>query len=94
PSMNLDRWKALPADIQKAFIDASAPAMEFAAKLHDDYDRKAIAELNKYIKEVYYLPEEEMMRWKAAVQPMYDKLLTGGTPFTKKQLEVLKRMPK
>ncbi len=94
PSMNLDRWNALPSDIQKAFIDASAPAMDFAFKLHEEYDTKAIADLKKYIKEVYYLPDEEMMRWKAAVKPMYDKLLSSGTPFTKKQIEVLTRLPK
>ena len=94
PSMNLDRWNSLPSDIQKAFIDASGPAMAYAFKLHEEYDAKALGDLKKIIKEVYYLPEDEMMKWKAAVKPMYDKLLSSGTPFTKKQLEVLSRLPK
>jgi TRAP-type C4-dicarboxylate transport system substrate-binding protein len=94
PSMNLDRWNRLPGDIQKAFLDASGPAMEWAFKAHEEYDAKTLEELKRICKEVYYLPDEEMMRWKATVKPMYDKLLSTGTPFTKKQLEVLSRLPK
>jgi len=77
--MNLDTFNSLPADIQQIFNENSTPQIsrKYAAA-HQEMDgdkRKAIDVYNMRNDqpEVYVLPPEELARWQAAAQPVWDE---------------------
>jgi TRAP-type C4-dicarboxylate transport system substrate-binding protein len=86
--MNLDKWNALPADVQQ-YIDASSE------KLVDQFDDECLTEYNndlaafpaQFGTKFYTIPPEELPKWDAARQPVFDKFVADlnakGLPGTK-----------
>jgi TRAP-type C4-dicarboxylate transport system substrate-binding protein len=72
--MNLRVWNSLPADIQKIIEEESAKASVLNSRGWDLKEQAAIELMKKTPgKEVIYLSEEEVARWREKVQPLYDK---------------------
>jgi TRAP-type C4-dicarboxylate transport system substrate-binding protein len=72
--MNLRVWNSLPPDIQKIMEEESAKASIRNSRGWDLKEQAAIELMKKTPgKEVIYLSDEEVDRWRAKVQPLYDK---------------------
>jgi TRAP-type C4-dicarboxylate transport system substrate-binding protein len=69
-AMNLNKWNALPKDIQKVFQEVSAEYVPKFAALWDDTDAKARQYCAKVGHEIIPLSKEEQARWVKAVQPV------------------------
>jgi TRAP-type C4-dicarboxylate transport system substrate-binding protein len=69
-AMNLQKWNSLPADIQQIITQVS---QEYVGKLGLTWDDQAAAGI-QYAKSVgdtvYVLPDSEVARWSAAIQPV------------------------
>ncbi len=69
-AMNLQKWNSLPADIQQIITQVS---QEYVGKLGLTWDDQAVAGI-QYAKSVgdnvYVLPDAEVARWSAAIQPV------------------------
>jgi TRAP-type C4-dicarboxylate transport system substrate-binding protein len=72
--MNLDKWNALPADIQQVFTDVSAEYVEYWAKVASALDAAGVELLMQQPnREVIDLTAEESAKWAEAVVPMIEK---------------------
>ncbi len=75
--MNLDRWKSLPPDIQKAFEEMGG---KFGAQMlgaaFDEADPIGEENFKKLGKEVIKLPADEVARWQAAAKPIWAEWAT------------------
>jgi TRAP-type C4-dicarboxylate transport system substrate-binding protein len=73
-AMNLRVWNSLPPDIQKIIEEESAKASVMNSRGWDLQEQAAIELMKKTPgKEVIYLSPQEVDRWRAKVQPLYDK---------------------
>ena len=73
-AMNLRVWNSLPPDIQKIIDEESAKASVRNSRGWDLKEQAAIELMKKTPgKEVIYLSPEEVERWRAKVQPLYEK---------------------
>lgn len=75
--MNLDKWNALPPDIQQIFTEVSAEYVEYWAKVASAYDYDAMVFFKEQgaDRQVIDLSPEESAKWVEAVQPMINKKL-------------------
>ena len=77
-SMNMDTWNKLPPDVQKIFDEVTGPYLsKLAGQASDKGQQKFIDMIKEYDAKAgnpdfYYLPNDEMARWKKAVTPVYD----------------------
>ncbi len=71
--MNKDKWEALPKKIQKLFTDVNAEFIEKHGQAWDDADAEGKAFVDELGKEIINLSEDEIAKWKAAVQPLLDE---------------------
>lgn len=71
-AMNLDRWNALPADIQKIFTEVSEEWVARHGGAWDQADAEGRAFVQSLGHETIALPEAEQQRWVAAVKPVLD----------------------
>lgn len=75
--MNLRVWNSLPPDIQKIIDEESAKASVLNSRGWDSKEQAAIELMKKTPgKEVIYLPREEVDRWRAKVQSLYEKWIS------------------
>ena len=72
-TMNLERWNALPPDIQKAFTEVSAEWIDKHGRAWNDADDAARAMLADMGKPVEKLNEAETRRWHERVAPMLEQ---------------------
>jgi len=70
-AMNKNRWNSLPADIKKIFDEVSAEWAEKQAGVWDGIDMEAMEYFKKGGGQVYTLSEEEGVKWKKAVAPVF-----------------------
>ena len=76
-NINLDVWKAMPADVQNIFIEETRKTArtmnDTFVKLHDE----DITKLKGMGIDVYVLPKDERARWAQLVQPYINEQLNG-----------------
>jgi len=77
--MNMDAWKALPADVQKVMADMVVEQSEWTGKYMDNHVKDAI-EWSKNTQDVEFiaLSEAEKAKWDAKLQFLIDKWIDGA----------------
>jgi len=93
-TMNNNKWNSIPEDLQKIIIDTTLKFQDEVGiglwdKQNEDALKWAVEEEGM---EVIELPEEEMERWKKAVEPMLDKYITEKGEAAKKAVETAKAL--
>ncbi|OGO41948.1 MAG: hypothetical protein A2137_03375 [Chloroflexi bacterium RBG_16_58_8] len=89
-AMNLNKWNALPPDIQKIFTDVSK---EYAEKYAETWNKIDIDGINYSLtipgNEVFKLSDAEGKRWNDAVQPVLGKYVDAmaGKGFNKSDVQ-------
>jgi TRAP-type C4-dicarboxylate transport system substrate-binding protein len=71
-SMNLDKWNALPKDLQEIITDVSKEYIHNTAQAWEDSDESARQFAKKLGHEFITLSDEELAKFKKAVQPVFD----------------------
>jgi TRAP-type C4-dicarboxylate transport system substrate-binding protein len=83
--MNMDKWNALPKDVQKVMDDLNREQAEWTGKYMDDHVQESI-EWSKetYNVEFIELSEKEMAKWNGLLEPIVAKWIestkTKGYP--------------
>ena len=72
-AMNLKVWNSLPPDIQRIIEEESVKAAVLNAKNWDKGDKDAIEFVKAKGHELIYLSPQEIERWRAKTQPLWDK---------------------
>jgi TRAP-type C4-dicarboxylate transport system substrate-binding protein len=87
-SINMDVWNSLPKDIQDAMVEEA----EKQSAVIDDWlrgqweaDFGILADAGV---EVYFLPQDELARWKEACQPVVDDLMNQYGEFGQKIMDI------
>lgn len=70
-TMSLDKFKSLPADVQKIFIDSAQEAAEYERKWVADNEERQMAELEQNGMEI--VKEPDLKSFRTAVKSVYDK---------------------
>lgn len=71
--INTDVWNSLPADVQNAIAEEAAKTNSVIDEfVHNKYTQDHI-DLAAEGVEIYYPPQDELDRWRAAVAPIYDE---------------------
>ena len=96
--MNLDKWNALPRDVQKVFEEVSEEWIPKHAEGWDKADEEGRAYTLSLGNKIVPLSKEESDRWAAAVRPVIDeyaqKLEEKGLPGKKYVKEIQKLIKK
>ena len=77
--MNLDKWKALPADVQKVFETVSEKYVGVHGKVWDSTDEEGRKYTQSLGNEIIALSDEESARWRKAVEPVINDYITNNT---------------
>jgi len=75
--MNLDKWKALPADVQKVFETVSEKYVGVHGKVWDSTDEEGRKYTQSLGNEIIALSDEESARWRKAVEPVINDYITS-----------------
>ena len=82
--MNMDKWNALPADIQKTIEQINEEWIEKTGKLWDDIDKAGKEFTAKLGNTIIPLSQDEDWRWTKAVKPIledyYQSMKSKGLP--------------
>jgi len=70
--MNLQKWKTLPADVQKIMEEVSGQWIDVHGKAWDDLDEEGRKYTLSLGNKIISLSAEENSRWKKAVRPIID----------------------
>jgi len=76
--MNLDKWNALPADIQKVFETVSEKYVDVHGKVWDSTDEEGRKYTQSLGNEIIPLSDEESARWHKAVEPVINDYITNN----------------
>jgi TRAP-type C4-dicarboxylate transport system substrate-binding protein len=90
--MNLDKWKSLPADIQKVFEAVSKKYVGVHGKVWDSTDEEGRKYTLSLGNEIIPLSDEESARWRNAVEPVINDYITNtpnGDVYVKKIRELM-----
>jgi TRAP-type C4-dicarboxylate transport system substrate-binding protein len=68
--MNKDKWNSLPEDIKKTFDQVSAEWIERQGRVWNEIDIEAMEYVKSLKREIIPLSENEVKRWRAAVEPV------------------------
>ncbi|MBN2122838.1 MAG: TRAP transporter substrate-binding protein [Deltaproteobacteria bacterium] len=74
-SMNLDKWNALPPEIQKVFDEVSKEYIDIAGNVWDKASEAGLKYAEEEGLEIYTLPPEERARWHAAYKPLKEEYI-------------------
>lgn len=80
-AINLDVWKAMPADIQTALAEEMAKMQTDLNNARYKQLDDAVATLKSQKMEIYILPKAERDKYQAKAQPYIDKLVTDMGDF-------------
>jgi TRAP-type transport system periplasmic protein len=69
--MNKAKWDGLPADVKKLFTDVAAEWAEKQGVTWNEIDRESIDYVKKSGGQLIYLSDEEGVKWKKAVEPVF-----------------------
>ncbi len=87
-TINLDVWKAMPADIQKALSEEMTQMQADLNNARYKQLDEAVATLKSQKMEIYILPKAERDKYQAKAQPYIDQLITGMGDFGKQVVEI------
>ena len=76
--MNLDKWNALPADVQKVFETVSEKYIDIHGKVWDSTDQEGREYTQSLGNEIIPLSDEENARWRKAVEPVVNDYITNN----------------
>jgi TRAP-type C4-dicarboxylate transport system substrate-binding protein len=76
--MNMDTYNKLPKDLKDVLAQAGADAEEYVAKESVKSNEKALADFAAKGMDIYAVPADEIFRWRAATQSVYDKWLQSN----------------
>ncbi|MBW2610126.1 MAG: TRAP transporter substrate-binding protein [Deltaproteobacteria bacterium] len=91
--MNLDKWKALPADVQKVFEEVSKNYVPIFGGLWDVLDQEGENHAVKRGNEMITLSEAEDAKWRKTVAPVIDEYIAAkpnGAAYVKKIRQLMK----
>jgi TRAP-type C4-dicarboxylate transport system substrate-binding protein len=74
-TMNNEKWKSLPADIQKVFTDVSNEWVEYTGKEWNRIEIEGFQHGKKVGHTFIYLTPQEQARWRNAVKPLQDNYI-------------------
>jgi TRAP-type transport system periplasmic protein len=95
--MNLDKWKALPADIKKIFDEVSDKYTDVHGKVWDSTDQEGRKYTRSLGNEIISLSDEESARWRKAVEPVINDYIANtpdGDKYVKKIRELMETYSK
>ncbi len=95
--MNLDKWKALPADIKKIFDEMSDKYTDVHGKVWDSTDQEGRKYTLSLGNEIISLSDEESARWRKAVEPVINDYIANtpdGDKYVKKIRELMETYSK
>ena len=90
--MNLDKWNALPDDIQKVFETVSEKYVDVHGKVWDSTDKEGRKYTLSLGNEIIPLSDEESARWRKAVEPVINDYIANnpdGDNYVKKIKELM-----
>jgi TRAP-type C4-dicarboxylate transport system substrate-binding protein len=91
--MNLDKWNALPANVQKVFEEVSEKYVDIHGKVWDSTD----AEGRKYTlslgNKIISLSDEENAKWRKSAEPVINNFITN-TPDGKMYVDKIRELMK
>jgi TRAP-type C4-dicarboxylate transport system substrate-binding protein len=90
--MNLDKWNALPDDIQKVFETVSEKYVDVHGKVWDSTDEEGKKYTQSLGNEIIPLSDEESARWRKAVEPVINNFIANnpkGDTYVKKIRELM-----
>ncbi|MBU0767722.1 MAG: TRAP transporter substrate-binding protein [Proteobacteria bacterium] len=91
--MNLDKWNALPADIQKIFDEVSDKYTDVHGNVWDSTDQEGRTYTQSLGNEIIALTDEESARWRKAVEPVINDYI-ANTPDGDKYVEKIRELMK
>jgi TRAP-type C4-dicarboxylate transport system substrate-binding protein len=71
-TMNLNKWNALPPDIQKIFTDVSRDWVDYSGKEWNSMEIEGFQYAKKVGHTFINLSDQEQARWREAVKPLQD----------------------
>jgi TRAP-type C4-dicarboxylate transport system substrate-binding protein len=74
-AMNLNKWNSLPPDVQKVFEELTFPAGCLGGETLTNEANWVDEELKKRGDTFYYLPEDEIAKWREKTRPARDEIL-------------------
>lgn len=96
--MNKNKWNALPNDIKKIITDVNQEWVAKHGAAWDQADQDGAAFIRELGHQTITLPDEEVIKWKAAVQPIIDdyvaKTTKKGMPGNKLVQDIQRRLNK
>ncbi len=95
--MNLDKWNALPADIQKIFDEVSDKYTDVHGNVWDSTDQEGRKYTQSLGNEIISLSDEESARWRKAVEPVINDHIANtpdGDNHVKEIRELMKKYSK
>jgi tripartite ATP-independent transporter DctP family solute receptor len=88
--INKKKWDSLPADVQKAMLEAAEEAKQWGRVESEKADTEAITLLKGKGVEIYDPPEKEKARWRQAVEPLaHEFYISRGGDKAKALLEMV-----
>jgi tripartite ATP-independent transporter DctP family solute receptor len=88
--MNLEKWNALPPDIQKAILACSHEAQEWTRKECEKMDKECLQKFRTKM-EVYTWPDTEKQKLRTVNQPTIDLFLTRAGEKGKRLIELAEK---
>jgi TRAP-type C4-dicarboxylate transport system substrate-binding protein len=91
--MNLDKWNALPADVQKVFDEVSEKYVDIHGEVWDSTDQEGRKYTESLGNKIFTLSAEENTRWRKSAEPVINNFITN-TPDGKKYVDKIKELMK
>jgi TRAP-type C4-dicarboxylate transport system substrate-binding protein len=91
--MNLDKWKALPADVQKVFEEVSEKYVNIHGKVWDNTDEEGRKYTQSLGNKIISLSDEENAGWRKAAEPVINNFITN-TPDGKMYVDKIRELMK
>jgi tripartite ATP-independent transporter DctP family solute receptor len=86
--INLNKWNSLPPDVQKVLLTAGEQTRDWGRKEVEKSDSGALEELKKKGMDIYSLSPAEKDRWRKALKPVYDLVISKAGDQGPKMYEI------
>jgi tripartite ATP-independent transporter DctP family solute receptor len=91
--INKKKWDSLPADVQKAMLEAAEEAKQWGRVECEKADMEAVTLLKGKGVEIYDQPEKEKNRWRALMKPLHHEFfISRGGDKAKALLEMAEKI--
>lgn len=86
--INKKKWDSLPADVQKAMLEAAAEAQVWTRNEAEKADTESLTLLKEKGMEIYWPPEKEKNRWREASKPLQEYYIKRAGEKARAVLEI------